>query len=166
VSYVTAGAGTVTGGSFAGSGQYQQGATPAGDRLRLDTAGTVVFCYPGHSFWIALGNPTVTIDPAGTSRLTATLETNQFGTEYGPWRTDIAVLAPGTPVRSADNRTVTWSSIAATLTADGAAAFVGMYSAGTPIDAFSLTVSVPDAAAPPAPPAPEPEEEEDDDGGG
>lgn len=153
VAYVSNGGGTVTGGAFAGSGSYQQ----SGDRLVLDTAGTMVFCYPTHFFWIALSNPTITIDPSGTSRLTATVETNQFGTEYGPYRTDIATLSPSAPTRSADNKTVTWAGIGVTLTADGASAFGGQYSAGTVVDAINLAVSVPDATPPSTEPEPEPD---------
>lgn len=158
VSYVSAGGGTVVGGAFTGSGSYQQ----SGDRLVLDTAGTIVFCYPAHFFWIALSNPTVTIDPSGSSRLTATVETNQFGTEYGPWRTDIATLTPTGPTHSSDNKTVTWTAIVATLTADGAGAFGGLYSAGTAIDPINLSISVPGAV----PPVTNPGEDDPDPGPG
>ncbi len=144
-SYVTGYGGRLTGGTFAGSGSYERGATPERDRLVLDTTGTMVFCNPGHFFWIAVSDPTIAIDPQGSSRLTATVEAQQFGVAYGPWRTDLATLTPGTPTRSPDGRTVTWPSIGATLTADGASAFIGVYNAGADIDPIALTVSVPGA---------------------
>jgi Tol biopolymer transport system component len=128
------------GGSFAfpvDGGQFEDGQTP---RAVVNGEGAAVFCFPSHFFRIAMLNPTATID-GPQSRLTADIDSNLYGTEYGPWRTDVATLDSSAvePQYSNDGQTVTWAAVPATLTADGAAAFGGLYTAGTALDPVTVT---------------------------
>jgi Tol biopolymer transport system component len=128
------------GGSFAfpvDGGQFEDGQTP---RAVVNGEGEAVFCFPSHFFRIAMLNPTATID-GPQSRLTADIDSNLYGTEYGPWRTDVATLDSSAvePQYSNDGQTVTWAAVPATLTADGAAAFGGLYTAGTALDPVTVT---------------------------
>lgn len=120
-----------------GGGQFEDAAAP---RAIVDGGGTAIFCYPGHFFRIAMLNPTATIDGA-QSRLTVDVESNQFGTEYGPWRSDVATLDTSdvTVEYSNDGQTATWRDLPATLTADGASAFAGFYGAGQELDPITVT---------------------------
>jgi TolB protein len=122
-------------------GQVEGGHEP---RAVVEGEGAAVFCYPSHFFRIAMLNPTVTIDGA-QSRLTIDVDSNVSGTEYGPWRSDLAALDVSAiePEYSNDGQTVTWRDVPATLTADGAAAFVGFYAAGAALDPLTVTVGEP-----------------------
>jgi Tol biopolymer transport system component len=131
-------------GSFAfpiDAGQIEAGSEP---RAIFEGKGSAVFCYPSHFFRIAMLNPTVTID-GPQSRLTIDVASNVSGTEYGPWRSDLAALDVSAvePEYSNDGQTVTWSDVPATLTADGAAAFVGFYAAGEALDPLTVTAGEP-----------------------
>jgi Tol biopolymer transport system component len=118
-------------------GQLEAGQTP---RAVVNGDGAAVFCYPAHFFRIAMLDPTVTVD-GGQSRLTADIDSNLYGAEYGPWRTDVATLDVSAvePEYSNDGQTVTWPAVPASLTADGAAAFGGLYTAGAALDPVTVT---------------------------
>ncbi len=127
-------------GSFAfpvAGGQLEAGQTP---RAVVNGGGAAVFCYPSHFFRIAMLDPTATID-GGQSRLTADIDSNLYGAEYGPWRTDVATLdvSDVEPEYGNDGQTVTWPAVPAFLTTDGAAAFGGLYTAGAALDPVTVT---------------------------
>lgn len=97
--------------------------------------GKVVFSYPAHMFAITLANPTVVIS-GGTATLKADVELNTGASPVSVQQANIATLS-GTPTSSGS--TVTGSNFGATLTAEGATAFNGFYSAGESLDPLSFT---------------------------
>jgi hypothetical protein len=148
VSYVTGpiarGSIALSGGAGANGGRYAfpQGSADGFDRAAgvgsVDYRGSVAFS--GHSGALALtiANPSITVTNASSATLTATV---------GGTRVAFATLALGAGGRAADaSGAVTFSNVPATLTAAGANAFAGFYSAGTALDAVTFTVGAPNGA--------------------
>jgi len=107
-------------------------------------AGVALFCGLGHQFRIAIANPTVVIDGA-SSRLIGDVSENATGVLSGPNRVVVATLSLGgiVPVYDAVAKTVTWTGIPASLTAEASAAFGGFYAPGEQLDPVTAVVAVP-----------------------
>lgn len=113
--------------------------------------GTIVFSYPAHMFTITLANPTVVVS-SGTAVLKADVEL--ASTAFPPVDATQATIATLTttgsnPTVGADG--ITGSALAATLTAEGAAAFNGFYAAGETLDPLSFTALTAGGGEPGAP---------------
>ncbi|MFI5935294.1 HtaA domain-containing protein [Actinoplanes sp. NPDC051494] len=111
--------------------------------------GTVVFSYPAHMFEITVANPTVVVDGDGTGSLLADVDlvANGGTTEQHLDQAEIATLVTTAPTVTGGD--VSFNGLAATLTADGASAFAGFYTAGTALDPVTASAS---AVAGPAEP--------------
>jgi len=116
----------------------------------VNYGGTVVFSYPAHFFEITLANPSVVVDGDGTGSLLADVDlvANGGTTEQHLDQAEIATLATTAPTVTGTD--ITFSGLAATLTATGASAFAGFYPAGTALDPVTASAS---AAATPAEPS-------------
>ncbi|MFY1636331.1 HtaA domain-containing protein [Solwaraspora sp. WMMB335] len=127
--------GTFTFPSTGGSYDAETGETNA------TYGGTIVFSYPAHFFTITLANPTVTVT-GGTAVLKADVELES--TAFPPVDVTQATVADLTttgtnPVAGVDG--ITGTDLAATLTAEGAAAFAGFYAAGETLDPVTFTAA-------------------------
>jgi len=123
----------------------------------VNYGGTVVFSYPAHFFEITLTNPSVVVDGDGTGSLLADVDlvANGGSTEQHLDQAEIATLATTAPTVTGTD--ITFSGLAATLTATGASAFAGFYPAGTALDPVTASASA--AATPEEPSDPEEPEE-------
>ncbi|WP_069386184.1 HtaA domain-containing protein [Cellulosimicrobium cellulans] len=102
--------------------------------------GTVRFTGHDGLLDLALSNPVVDITGPGSARLVVDATSKGLdGSTFDRDDVAFATLALGTPTTHADG-SVTYTGAAATLTADGAAAFSGFYPAGTPLDTVTFTV--------------------------
>ncbi|MDG4764040.1 HtaA domain-containing protein [Solwaraspora sp. WMMD406] len=113
--------------------------------------GTVVFSYPAHMFTITLANPTVAVS-GGAAVLKADVELES--TAFPPVDVTQATIADlttasGNPVAGADG--ITGTGLAATLTAEGAAAFAGFYGAGETLDPLTFDAATSGGGEPGAP---------------
>jgi hypothetical protein len=136
---------------FAAKGGTYDAAAGTAD---VDYKGTVVFSYPAHMFEITLKDPSVVVAADGTGSLVADVTLVAYGEETSQQDAEIATLTGATP--SVTGGGITISNAAATLTAAGAGAFAGFYSAGTALDA--VTASASSTATEPGNPSEPPEE--------
>ena len=126
--------------------------------------GTVVFSGPNHQIWhITIEDPTVVLDGDGTGDLVADVSYATGGTQASPasqaTRADVVLADLTVPVPTTADDTVTFTGVGAKLTAAGAEAFNGFYTAGTDLDplTFSLsTVEEPPTTVPPTTPPADP----------
>ncbi|WP_432897277.1 HtaA domain-containing protein [Micromonospora matsumotoense] len=100
--------------------------------------GKIVFSYPAHFFTISLANPTIVVT-GGTTSVTADVDLLTTAAEPVSVRQATIATIDGKPGGSGG--TVTATNLAATLTAEGASAFNGFYSAGSALDPLSFTFS-------------------------
>jgi hypothetical protein len=115
--------------------------------------GTVVFSYPAHFFQITLANPSVVVDGDGTGSLLADVDlvANGGTTEQHLDQAEIATLVTTAPTVTGSD--ISFTGLAATLTAEGASAFAGFYAAGSALDAVTASAST--SATPEEPEEPE-----------
>jgi hypothetical protein len=100
-------------------------------------------------FEITLANPTLVVDGDGTGSLLADVDlvANGGSTEQHLDQAEIATLATTAP--AVTDGAVNFTALGATLTAEGAGAFAGFYTAGTALDPVTASAS---AEADPAEP--------------
>lgn len=136
----------------AGAISFERGFHGATDRLVLQTEGSVTFAKPMHCIMeVELADLVVTLDGANSS---ITLD-SVYDIDSPPGCTDQPAvpssdvtfasldLSGVAPVYSADGKTVTWSAIPATLTAEGSAAFgLPQYEEGQALDPLTVTVGL------------------------
>jgi large repetitive protein len=101
--------------------------------------GSTTFAYPAHGFSIGLANPRVQLTSASAGTLYVDVTYNG-GTTAGIAFATLG-LAPAT--KSSTGSTTSFSNVSATLTAAGAAAFQGFYTAGTALDPMSFVIGAP-----------------------
>ncbi|WP_229067562.1 HtaA domain-containing protein [Actinoplanes sp. DH11] len=102
--------------------------------------GTVVFSYPSHFFEITLANPTLVVDGDGTGSLLADVKLVNGGvTQTDLQQAEVATVATTAP--AVTDGAVSFSNLASTLTAAGASAFTGFYSAGATLDPITASAS-------------------------
>jgi hypothetical protein len=135
-----------------GASTFERGFDGATDRLVLQTAGSVTFAKPMHCIMeVELADLVVTLDGASSSIALDSV----YDIDSPPGCTDQPAvpssdvtfasldLSGVTPVYSPDGKTVTWSAIPATLTAEGSAAFgLPQYEEGQALDPLTVTVGL------------------------
>ncbi|MEV6350734.1 HtaA domain-containing protein [Actinoplanes sp. NPDC051851] len=120
----------------------------------VNYGGTVVFSYPAHGFEITLANPTLIVDGDGQGSLKADVDLVATGAEEQHLdQAEIATVATTAP--TVTDGAVTFSALASTLTAEGASAFAGFYTAGTALDPVTATASTSATTTPEEPTDPE-----------
>jgi hypothetical protein len=135
-----------------GGSSFERGFDGATDRLVLQTEGSVTFAKPAHCIIeVELVDLVVTLDGASSSIALDSV----YDIDTPPGCTDQPAvpssdvtfasldLSGVTPVYSPDGKTVTWSAIPATLTAEGSAAFgLPQYKEGQALDPLTVTVDL------------------------
>lgn len=131
---------------------FEQGLGGATDRLVLETEGSVTFAKPAHCIIeVELADLVVTLDGANSS-----IELDSvYDIDTPPGCTDQPAVPSSdvdfasldlsgiTPVYSDGGKTVTWSGIPATLTAEGSTAFgLPNYKEGQELDPVTVTVGL------------------------
>lgn len=119
-------------------------------------AGTVSYTgsvhFTGHDgqLDITLSNPRIEVTSSTTATLYMDVVSKGYngGADVDETGVAFATLTLPEGVVSDDEESISWSNAAATLTADGAAAFGGFYSAGTELDPASFTFPLAADAAP------------------
>ncbi|MEU1887436.1 HtaA domain-containing protein [Micromonospora sp. WMMD987] len=144
------------GASINGDGTFTfpvKGGTYDADTGALDAryGGKIVFSYPAHFFTISLANPTIVVS-GGTAAVTADVDLLTTAAEPVSVRqATIATIAVTDGNPGGSGGTVTATDLAATLTAEGASAFNGFYSAGSALDPLSFTASTGGGSGPAGP---------------
>lgn len=131
---------------------FEQGLNGATDRLVLETEGSVTFAKPAHCIIeVELADLVVTLDGANSS-----IELDSvYDIDTPPGCTDQPAVPSSdvdfasldlsgiAPMYSDGGKTVTWSAIPATLTAEGSAAFgLPQYEEGQELDPVTVTVGL------------------------
>ena len=101
--------------------------------------GGATFAYPAHGFSIGLANPRVQLTSATAGTLYMDVTYNGATTSG----VNFASLGFGSASKSSTGTTTTFSNVTAVLTAAGATAFQGFYTAGTALDPLSFVVGAP-----------------------
>jgi hypothetical protein len=136
-----------------GTATFEQGLHGATDGLVLQTEGSVKFAKPGHCIVeVKLADLLVTLDGADSSIVLDSvydIDTPPTCADQPAVPTDdvdFASLDPSgvAPVYSDGGKTVTWTGIPATLTAEGSTAFglSGQYEPGQALDPVTVTVGL------------------------
>jgi len=99
--------------------------------------GSATFAYPAHGFSIGLANPRVVLSSATAGTLYMDVTYN------GSTTRGIAFATLGLGSATSTGTTTTFSNVSATLTAAGATAFQGFYTAGTALDPMSFVIGAP-----------------------
>lgn len=135
------------------SGTYDASAGTASVKY----GGTIVFSYPLHGFKITLADPTVKVNGDGTGSLLADVDLAVTGSATQELdQAEVATLVTSAPAVA--NGAVTFSNLAATLTAAGAGAFAGFYTAGTALDPVTASASASEGTTTPTEPGTDPTE--------
>ncbi|MFD4233521.1 HtaA domain-containing protein [Streptomyces sp. NPDC058542] len=113
---------------------------------------------------LTISRPTVRIS-GGSGMLHADMVSKERGTGKVSSRSQVplARLGLGGIDMKGGSTPIALTDVPTTLTAEGASAFAGYYTAGTPLDPISLSVDTQGAAAQPKPSAPEKKQDEDED---
>lgn len=136
-----------------GTASFERGLHGATDRLVLQTEGSVKFAKPAHCIVeVKLADLLVTLDGADSSIVLDSvydIDTPPACADQPAVPTDDVNFASldlsgVAPVYSGDGKTVTWSGIPATLTAEGSTAFglSGQYEPGQALDPVTVTVGL------------------------
>jgi hypothetical protein len=136
-----------------GTAGFERGLHGATDRLVLQNEGSVKFAKPAHCIIeVKLADLLVTLDGADSSIVLDSvydIDTPPTCTDQPAVPTDDVEFASLdlsgiAPVYSEDGKTVTWSGIPATLTAEGSTAFglSGQYKPGQALDPVTVTVGL------------------------
>lgn len=129
-------------------GQYADNGTPndpSDDQAILNLSGTVVLCATGHSFRVAISDPTIVVDGAN-SRIIADVDSNLTGVWTPAQRIDVATLnlAGGTTSLLSGTLGTKWENVPAAMTENGGKAICGVtepqcpYSTGTAMDPVTV----------------------------
>ena len=131
---------------------FEQGLNGATDRLVLETEGSVTFAKPAHCIMeVELADLVITLDGASSSiELDSVYDidtppgcTDQPGVPSSDVDFASLDLSGIAPVYADGGKTVTWSGIPATLTAEGSAAFgLPNYKEGQELDPVTVTVGL------------------------
>lgn len=135
-----------------GASTFERGFDGATDRLVLQTEGSVTFAKPMHCIMeVELADLVVTLDGASSSIALDSVHdidsppgcTDQPAVPSSDVTFASLDLSGVTPAYSPDGKTVTWSAIPATLTAEGSAAFgLPQYKEGQALDPLTVTVGL------------------------
>ena len=126
-----------------GSGAY----STETNRGRVSFGGTASFTGHGGALDMTLSNPRVQVTSATTATLIVNVTSKGYNGSSDVARSGVAFATLSLPAASTSNGRISWSNAQATLTAAGAEAFAGFYSAGAALDpvsfAFPLGAEVP-----------------------
>lgn len=166
---LTGGAATVGGSQFrfhSASGTYD----PDSGALRAGFGGGVRFVGHtksdgSHELDLTISRPTVRISGGGgTLYADMTSKAKGSGKVTTSSQVPLATLDLGGIDMKGGGSPVALNNVPSTLTAQGATAFAGYYTAGTPLDPVSLSVDVAAARTAPDKPAPKPADKDEDKG--
>ncbi len=138
----------------AGGGSFEQGLFGAGDKLTLNTQGSVKFAKPGHCI-VEIKFSDVAVNLGTSSSIVGDLDYdidkfNGKGCDPLPPvsapNTELATL--GSVVPSVSGNTIAWANLPATLTAAAATPFAPTYKAGQALDPATISVQVEPLAVP------------------
>ena len=131
---------------------FEKGLDGASDKLVLRTEGSVTFAKPAHCIMeVKLADLVVTLDGADSAIVLDSdydIDTPPACDDQPAVSTDDVTFATldlsgVSPVYTDDGKTVTWTAIPATLTAEGSAAFgLPNYKAGQALDPVTVTVGL------------------------
>ncbi len=146
----TDGVGTQSDGAFLwsnGVGSYDQDSGTGS----IDWAGSVNFSGHEGALDLTIDNPSIVITSPTTATLYADVSSAGYGSSPAVDATDVPVATLTLPngVVSGDGASITWTDAAATLTSEGAAAFMGFYAAGQALDPATFTIPLEDAGLTP-----------------
>lgn len=127
--------GEISGGWGSGSGAY----SPENDRGRVSFGGSVH--YTGHSGLLdmTLSNPRVQITGANTASLIVNVQSKGYNGSPDVNANGVVFATLSLPAATTTANRISWTGASATLTAAGAEAFAGFYSAGEALDPVSIT---------------------------
>lgn len=136
-SYVTGpiARGSVAGGWGAGSGAYN----PTDDRGRVGFGGSVSYTGHGGQLDLTLSDPRVQVTGASSATLYLTVRSKGFNGAPDVNASGVAFATLSLPAPTESASRIGWSGASATMTAAGAEAFAGFYSAGTALDPVSFS---------------------------
>lgn len=127
--------GEISGGWGSGSGAY----SPENDRGRVSFGGSVH--YTGHSGLLdmTLSNPRVQITGANTASLIVNVQSKGYNGSPDVNANGVVFATLSLPAATTTANRISWTGASATLTAAGAEAFAGFYSAGEALDSVNIT---------------------------
>ena len=127
--------GTISGGWGAGAGAY----STETDRGRVSYTGAIH--YTGHSgaLDMTLSNPRIQVNSATSASLILNVQSQGYGSSSDVNASGVVFATLSLPAAAESSSRISWSNASATLTAAGAEAFAGFYSAGTALDPVSFS---------------------------
>ena len=127
--------GSISGGWGAGAGAYSTDS----DRGRVSYTGSVH--YTGHNGLLdmTLSNPRIQVNSATSASLILNVQSTDASGDPAVNASGIVFATLSLPAASETAGRISWSNASATLTASGAEAFAGFYSAGTALDPVSFS---------------------------
>lgn len=137
----------------AAAGSFEPGLYGASDKLSLSAQGSVKFAKPGHCIVeIKFSDIVVTLGPSSSIVASLVYDIDKFnktemkcedgGAPVVVPSAEIATLGSLAPTYSGDGKTITWSSLPATLTAAAATPFEPQYKAGQVLDPATISVGI------------------------
>lgn len=127
--------GSISGGWGSGSGAYSADT----DRGRVSYGGSVH--YTGHNglLDLTLSNPRIQVNSATSASLILNVQSKGFNGSPDVDASGVVFATLSLPSASESSGRIAWNGASATLTAAGAEAFAGFYTAGTALDAVSFS---------------------------
>ncbi|MEV7694435.1 HtaA domain-containing protein [Microbacterium sp. NPDC089189] len=127
--------GAISGGWGAGSGAY----SAENDRGRVSYTGAIH--YTGHSgaLDLTLSNPRIQVTSASSASLILNVQSKGFNGAPDVNASGVVFATLSLPTASETGSRISWNGASATLTAAGADAFAGFYSAGAALDPVSFS---------------------------
>lgn len=126
--------GSIAGGWGAGSGAY----STDNDRGRVGFGGSIHYTGHGGLLDLTLSNPRIQVDSATSASLILTVQSKGFNGSPDINASAVAFATLALPAATETSSRISWSGATATLTAAGADAFAGFYSAGQALDPVSF----------------------------
>ncbi|WP_159501372.1 HtaA domain-containing protein [Microbacterium sp. 18062] len=127
--------GSISGGWGSGSGAY----STETDRGRVSYGGSIH--YTGHSglLDLTLSNPRIQVNSATSASLILNVQSKGYNGSPDVNASGVVFATLSLPAASESSSSISWSNASATLTAAGAEAFAGFYTAGTALDPVSFS---------------------------
>ncbi|MFB9644621.1 HtaA domain-containing protein [Microbacterium terregens] len=139
--------GSFLGGWGSGSGSYNT----QDDRGRVSFGGSMSFTGHGGTLDITISNPRIQVHSANSASLIVGVQSTAYNGSPGIESSSVVFATLSLPAAAETGSRIGWNNAAATLTAAGADAFAGFYTAGTALDpvtfSFPLGAEVPCDAA-------------------
>lgn len=126
--------GAITGGWGSGAGAYNTDA----DRGRVSYGGSIHYTGHGGLLDVTLSDPRIQITGASSASLLLNVQSRGFNGSPDVNAAGVVFATLSLPAATETDSRISWSGASATLTAAGAAAFAGFYSAGEALDPVSF----------------------------